>query len=317
MIEVAYDVRNPYYSQKNSILAVLTSIDNAGNCVITASAGVISMSNPVDLIDKEEVLTGKKRPFESPYSKTTQKIKGYKRGPVDYFDYFYTAKVIPQKFIAKIARTVFQLGWRVKVSGLENIPKNEPIILMTNHLSHLDAPIVGAFACRRIRNNAFHGIGDEKGWHNRSFRKLAKMINVFPVRRGTKNMNIVKYAIQRSNKGESMLWFPEGKRHKNPSENKCYSGKLGSGMLAHATNVPVIPSFLSGTEFAMPVGQRLSMGRGPRSISILVKYGKAVPLGDLRDKPASREVSQKVIERIMEQIEKLRPKGPYRSQSYR
>lgn len=275
------------------------------------------MSNPFYLIDKEEVSTRKKRPSESPFSKTTQKIKGYKRGPVDYFDYYYTAKVIHQKFIAKIARTVFRLGWRVKVSGLENIPMNEPIILMANHLSHLDAPMVGAFACRRIQNHAFHGIGDEKGWYNRSFRKFAKMLNAFPVRRGTKNIDIVKYAIQRSNKGESMLWFPEGKRHKNPSENKCYPGKLGSGMLAHGANLPVIPAFLSGTEFAMPVGQRLSMGRGPRSLKILVKYGKPVPLGDLREIPASREVSQKVIDRIMERIEKLRPKGPYRSQPNR
>ncbi|MHA2253632.1 MAG: lysophospholipid acyltransferase family protein, partial [Candidatus Kariarchaeaceae archaeon] len=175
-------------------------------------------------------------------------------------------------------------------------------------------PIIGAFSCRRIKNHAIHGIGDEKLWYNRAFRKFADLINGFPVRKNTKDTDIVQYAIKRVEKGSSIFWFPEGQRHKNPADNKCYPGKLGSGMIAHALSVPIIPAFIYGTEFAMPVGKKLTLGRGPRSIKILVKYGPPVPLDDLRELPSSKETSQRVVNLIMDHIEELRPKGRYRMQ---
>ncbi|OLS28400.1 MAG: hypothetical protein HeimC2_07460 [Candidatus Heimdallarchaeota archaeon LC_2] len=185
---------------------------------------------------------------------------------------------------------------------------------MPNHISHLDAPLVGAFACRKLKKHAIHGIGDEKLWYNRYFRKFADLINGFPVRKQTKSIQIVDYAIKRVNNGSSMFWFPEGQRHKNPEENKTNPGKMGSGMLAHAVNALIIPAFLAGTEFAMPVGKPLTFGRRPRSINILVKYGSAVPLDDLRDLPPSKETSLQVVNRIMEHIEVLRPQAKYVNQ---
>lgn len=237
-----------------------------------------------------------------------------KLGPVNFFNYFYTPRILTQKIIAKIARVVFRIGWNVEVRGLENIPDNTPSIVMPNHVSHLDGPMVGAFACKKLRKHAIHGIGDEKLWYNRPFRKFADLINGFPVRKNTKSTDIVEYAIKRVENGSSMFWFPEGQRHKDPSDNRSYPGKIGSGMLAHGVDAPIIPAFIGGTEFAMPLGRPLTLGRGPRSINILVNYGKPVPLDDLRELPPSKDTSIKVVNRIMEHIENLRPNGEYRNQ---
>ena len=64
----------------------------------------------------------------------------------------------------------------------------------------------------------------------------------------------------------------------------------------------------------MPVGKPLTFGRRPRSINILVKYGPPVPLDDLRELPSSKDTSLKVVGRIMDHIEALRPKGEYVNQ---
>ena len=143
------------------------------------------------------------------------------------------------------------------------------------------------------------------------------MFNAFPVRKGTKNLRIVEHAIDRVNNGDHMLWYPEGRRHKNPSINKTNAGRLGSGMIAHAVKAPIIPVFLAGTEFMMPLGKGIRWGKGPRSIKILVRFGKPVYLDDLRQLPPSKEVSQITVDRIMDAIEALRHKGPYRDQSHR
>ncbi len=230
-------------------------------------------------------------------------------GPCDYFNYNFPTRNLFYRLTTPIMRFIIQLGWNVKIHGKNNIPKKSNAIFMPNHVSHFDSFLVGTrFPTTPI------GIIDEKLFKNKLFAKIATQLNGFPVRKGTKSVAIVDYAIQRVNKGDSLLWFPEGQRHKEPWKNKLNPGKLGSGMLAHGVTAPIIPVFIEGAEFAMPVGKKLRIGKGPKSIKINVTYGKPVELDDLRDLKRSKETSQKVVDRIMQAIEDLRPKGSYKVQ---
>ena len=235
-----------------------------------------------------------------------------KMGPCDHFDYNFRTNNFWYALVSPAIKFLCNRGWKVKVEGRENIPRDRNVVFMPNHVSHFDGFLLEAYFPK-----APIVIGDEKLFYNKNLNIFWRMMNVFPVRKGTKSTDIVEYSIARINKGDSMLWFPEGQRHKNPSVNNCNSGKKGSGMFAHGIDAPIIPVFIQGSEFAMPVGRKLTMGRGPRSIKIKIKFGKAVPLDDLRAKPPSKEISQEVVDRIMTHIEKLRPKGPYMIQKTR
>jgi 1-acyl-sn-glycerol-3-phosphate acyltransferase len=237
------------------------------------------------------------------------------KGPVDFFDYSYPTNHFWFKLIGPFARLLQHVFWDVTIEGRENVPRDRNFVLMPNHISHADS----FFAMGNLwpTFSAPNAIADEKLFRNNFFRKFAKMFNAFPVRKGSKNLNIVKYAIKRVKNGDTMLWYPEGQRHKNPSENQCNPGKLGTGMFAHQIDTPVIPCFLAGSEFVMPVGKSMTWGKGLRSIKVLIRYGPPVPLDDLRQLPPGVETSQKVVNRIIEHIEKLRPQGPYRDQSHR
>ncbi len=232
-------------------------------------------------------------------------------GPCDTFDYDFKTNQLWYNLIVPVVSFAMKFGWRIKVEGKNNVPKKGNYVLMPNHISHMDAFLAGVLLAPRSAPNA---IGDEKLFKNKFFRIFAEHLNGFPVRKGAKNMNIVNYAASRINSGSSMLWFPEGKRHKKPWINKCSQGKLGSGMLAHLVKAPIIPAYIGGAEFAMPVGKRITWGRGPRSLQLTLKYGKPVPLDDLRKLPQSPETSKLIVDRIIQKIEELRPKSPYRIQ---
>lgn len=235
-----------------------------------------------------------------------------KIGPCDTYNYNFKTKHYIYAIVKPIIRVLIRVGWKISVEGKKNIPKGQNVIFMPNHTSHFDAFLVGSY----FRDTPV-GIIDEKLFKNKIFKIFATSMNGFPVRKGTKSLAIVEYAISRINRGDSMLWFPEGQRNKNPSSNKMMPGKLGSGMLAHGTKAPIIPIFIEGAEFAMGIGKTLSLGRGLRSIQIKIKFGEPVYLDDLRQLPSSKQASQKVLDRIMEHIEKLRPEGPYMIQRTR
>lgn len=275
---------------------------------------------PNQVIDEVDDFQKQTLPQEglSPVLDKTTDSGGKKRkilGPVDFFDYNFVSNHFWLKLLAPFAKGILKLGWDIRFEGMENIPKDQDCIFMPNHVSHFDGPLVIVGAASHVRGS-FDIIGDEKLFNNKWFNHLLDRFNAFPVRKNSKDMWIVDYAIKRCRKN-SMLWFPEGQRHKNPSINKLNPGKLGSGMLAHSTTNAIIPVFISGAEFAMPVGRRLRYGKGLRSIKILVRYGKPVDIEDLRNEPTSKENSKTILDRIMNAIEELRPAGPYRDQSRR
>ncbi len=238
-----------------------------------------------------------------------------KKGPADLFDYNYRTNRWAYKIAAPIVKNTLSFLYKFKIEGIDNVPKNSNIIIMPNHVSHADS----FFAVPPLkRNGPFHFIADEKLFKNKIFRDyLSPLFNVFPVRKRAKALFVVDHAIKKVKEGNSLLWYPEGQRHKQPWTNKLNPGKLGSGMIAHAVDVPVIPTFIAGAEFAMPVGKSLQFGKKLRSINVLVRYGKPVYLDDLRELPAGKETSMKVVNRIMSAIEDLRPKGPYKDQSHK
>jgi 1-acyl-sn-glycerol-3-phosphate acyltransferase len=238
-----------------------------------------------------------------------------KVSPAAMFDYNYRTNRFGYKLVCPILNLMSK-GFRIKIEGKENLPKDSNMIIMPNHISHSDGFLVVPLI---YKSGPFHFIADEKLFKNKGFRWLGKMMNVFPIRKKAKAMEVVEHAIKKVKEGDSLLWFPEGQRHKNPSENKCNPGKLGSGMLAHAVDAVVIPVFLAGCEFAMPIGRRpqLGYGLGFRYIDILIRYGKPVPLDDLRKLPACKETSQKVVDRIIEHIESLRNTRGYIDQTHK
>ncbi len=204
-----------------------------------------------------------------------------------------------------ILLSFFHICYRIKVAGKKYVPargrNGKGIIIMSNHLSHLDPFLVGLTAFPRFYKPFFYP-ADAKLWKLPFFRPILQGMNCFPVFKGSKRTDVIKYHIAVVNSGGSVSYFPEGARSK---DGQLQPGKLGAGWLAHSTRAMVIPCAVKNTDKAMPVGRPITLGGGPRKITLKVKFGPPMDLRQYYTLPSSKETSQKISDQIMVEITKL------------
>lgn len=138
-----------------------------------------------------------------------------------------------------------------------------PCIVVANHSSHLDAPLVVGSVPPRVRRNLATGVAADYFFtapHKRMFTEL--IFNAFPVdRTGTgANRGLSKQLLKAD---VPLLVFPEGTRSRT---GRMASFKIGAAGLAKAVGVPVLPVALIGAHEAMPHGTRWPRRGRPRVV---------------------------------------------------
>lgn len=125
-------------------------------------------------------------------------------------------------------------------------------LLVSNHASHLDAPLLAQSL--PFRQGKYISIGAAydyhfKKWSRRVFAR--SFMNAFPIDRdGSKKHAGLSKNILKS--GYPVLVFPEGTRSTSGKMNQF---KPGAASLAVSLNVPVIPAAIVGSYEAMPKGR--------------------------------------------------------------
>jgi 1-acyl-sn-glycerol-3-phosphate acyltransferase len=146
---------------------------------------------------------------------------------------------------------VFFSGVKVTTQGLENIPRDQPSILVSNHQGAADIPVLLAFLPIRFR----FAIKKELfsipffGWY-------LKKAGYFSVDREVvlSAYKTLETIVEILKTGESVLIFPEGTRSRDGSLGKL---KRGSLMAALNSGAPIIPIAISGSFNVMPRGSKL------------------------------------------------------------
>ena len=94
-------------------------------------------------------------------------------------------------FIKPICYLIAKIVFRVKVIGIENVPKGKGCIICGNHIHALDAPALLTVTPRKIRFMA-----KQELWNSIGFRFMGFVFNVFPVKRGKNDTDAVKKSIK-------------------------------------------------------------------------------------------------------------------------
>ena len=137
-----------------------------------------------------------------------------------------------------LVKIIFKIGFRLKINGKENVPKDGAFILAVNHKSNLDPPMAAACCPRRLRFMA-----KEELFKNPFFGWLIKNLGAFPISRGRGDVAAIKGAFAILKGGDVMLMFPQGHRMKDGERGNAQSGVA---MIAHRMEVPIIPLCISG-----------------------------------------------------------------------
>jgi 1-acyl-sn-glycerol-3-phosphate acyltransferase len=179
--------------------------------------------------------------------------------------------------------------FRLRSQGEENLPKTGGFVLAANHISNFDPWPLGVpiFPRRFLR---FMAKSELYWW------PLSLVINAgggFPVRRGERDVEAMQIAVDLAREGNAVAMFPHGTRQRKGLV-KRYQPKshTGAARIALEAGVPLVPAAISGTD-------RLSR-LGP----LRVRYGKPIPLDDLKDKDPSL-AAREATDRLMAEIERL------------
>jgi 1-acyl-sn-glycerol-3-phosphate acyltransferase len=166
------------------------------------------------------------------------------------------------------ARSVAQRGllkplvWRlvtVTVLGKEHLDGlNRPFVIVSNHASHLDAPLILGSLPRKLASYVAAGAAADyffDVWWRKGLTSL--FFNAFPVdRTGLRGRQGL--ATNLLDDGVPLLLFPEGTRSRT---GDMAAFKPGAAALSISRDVPCLPVAIVGAAEAMPYGQNLADSR--------------------------------------------------------
>lgn len=180
---------------------------------------------------------------------------------------------------------LLKLLFRLEGRGTEHVPPTGPVLVVCNHSSVLDPPLIGAVAPRPV---SF--LAKAELFAIPLFGRLIRALNARPVRREGADAAALRTALRVLESGAALLVFPEGTRA--DQEGQLRAARAGAGMLAVLSGAQVVPAYIRGSGRAWPRGRTL-----PRPTRIVVTFGPPLRFPQRADIPrkesydaASREM---------------------------
>ena len=193
-----------------------------------------------------------------------------------------------------LQRATLRLFADYEVAGKENVPPMGPLIVVVNHQSNIDPPVMGASFPRHVWFMAKDGIfrGPLANWFMRSY-------GAFPLNRDRMDVRAYRWILRQLDQDKAVVIFPEGTR--NPGA----LGKARSGVvqLALKTGAPLIPVGITGTE---RLGSWLRVFNPTGKIR--VNIGTVFSLPRIEGKP-SAEVLDSLTDTVMGRVAALLPES--------
>lgn len=220
--------------------------------------------------------------------------------PAEYFQQFHRAARKGVGWTYTFARIILTLPtlllWRVRAIGVENVPKDGPLVLAPNHFSQMDHFFVGVYLRRKIRFMAKSQLFGPP-----LLTYIYKHGGVFPIRRGHHDEEAMETARILVEQGEMLLVYAEGGRSRSQTLGKP---KPGIGRIALETGAPIVPVAIYGSERA----RQWKKLRFPKTT---VQFGEPLtyPVEATPSRERQLEVATKIFGRVRDLYEGLAARG--------
>jgi len=174
------------------------------------------------------------------------------------------------RFARWLCKVFCMTFFKLRIHGIESVPEDGPLVLISNHQSLLDPMLCGIFLKRPLyflaRDSLFKGL----------FGRLITSVNTIPVKRGTADLAAMKVIIEKLREGWGVCLFPEATRS---WDGKISAFKPGFGLLCRRGRADVVPVVIDGAFEAWPRDKKLfSPGK-----HIDICYGKCIPAEKVRE----------------------------------
>ena len=205
----------------------------------------------------------------------------------------YPRKVLMRGMLRLIGRVLLRLLARPEVTGLENMPKSGPLILVGNHVAMIEVIMMAMYAPWQVE---FVGTGDIPV--DPRFAAIVNLWGVIPVNRGSTDRREMNVPLDILKQGGFIGIFPEGGIWSTTMKR----ARTGVAWLSFHSNAPVLPMGFGGMNGALQAAFALKRPR------ISMNVGKLMPpvSGKIEGK-SRKEALEDAANAIMAEVEALIP----------
>ncbi len=175
--------------------------------------------------------------------------------------------------------------FRGRIYGAKKVPMAGPLIVVANHASYFDPPLLSNCVRRPVSFMA-----KESLFQVPVFAPAIRAYGAYPVKRGSADRSAIRAALQQLEQGWAVGIFLQGVRTPN---GRVSSPKLGAALIAAKAQVPLLPVSLWGTEHILRKGSAL-----PNPAPITIRIGDIIPPPVTKDKAALQKITQRCTDEI-------------------
>ncbi len=178
--------------------------------------------------------------------------------------------------------------FRLRITGKEHLPAKGPYVIAPNHESYLDSfAIMAAMDFGRTRHTYW------AGWTGaafanaflRFFSRLAQAVPIDPAKGARASL---AYASAILSRGDSLVWFPEGRRTR---DGFLQPFKPGLGLVLERHEALIVPTAINGAYEAMPPGK----GRPNFFAPISLEFGRPMTRAELMARGQGRTDAERMM----------------------
>jgi 1-acyl-sn-glycerol-3-phosphate acyltransferase len=167
----------------------------------------------------------------------------------------WVAGMVREGLLRLVLRPLMNVYTRRRATGRDKLSRIKgPVILVANHTSHIDTPVILAALPRRLRKRTAVAAAADYFYRNKVVASLVSLLfNTVPMDRkgGGLGKQATDHLDRLLDQGWNLLVYPEGTRRGGGAGRV----RRGAAVLANRHKLPVVPIRVSGTRAVMPPGR--------------------------------------------------------------
>ena len=192
----------------------------------------------------------------------------------------FISLLLYRAFKYSVVNPVLRGYFQGRIYGAENIPQNGPFVIVSNHASNFDPPIVSNCVRRPVSYMA-----KEELFRVPVLKQAIQLYGAYPVSRGSADRNAIRQALEYLKEGWAVGIFLQGTRTR---DGRITDPKKGAALIAAKAQAPLIPVCLWGTQDIEQKGSTI-----PQRVPVTVRIGELISAPTSTAKEDLEAVTQK------------------------